>query len=534
MLRNFLYKMGCFSFFSILIFQSLSQLKAQNPPPPFNLKSFPYADIHVHSAFKPFNSRHTGDYNLWDKIDHDCEGVMSSFFINQSKDVPKSSQANFEGLIRGNVRLAYLSLTPLEKQAIDVNLINTKKKGIGTLACISGIMLDRIVAKDESMDYYPDLVENILYVERMADIPHYIDGEPYQYEIIKTAPQLAAVIQNPKKLAVILNIEGGHALGHSLEPNDISSTIAYENYLLSNIDRLKGIKSLTDASIKKLEYPIVSMNINHFFWNGLAGHARTFSSAQNMVFGQNKGMDTGMTPLGEKAIKRLLDKNNGRRILIDIKHMSIAARQWYYGYLEEMMEKGDTIAIVSSHSSMAGMSWNHPDFLKKDNNNKLKNAYLYNWTISLTDEDILMAHRTKGLIGLMLDKNKIVGDLSKKIYDDIVPGSLARRKTAAKIIWMNFFAAIKTINHKDAWNILCFGSDFDGMIIPFESYPRSNEFPDMVADMYDFLKNPSDIFNFMTKEEVQRLMFDLTPEEIIEKIMFKNAYEFTLRHLPQE
>lgn len=534
MISKVLYKMSSFALLSSFFIQSFSSLQAQQSTPPFNLKSFPYADIHLHSAFKPFNSRNTGDYNIWEKLEHNCDGIMSSFFISQSKDVPKTSQCNFESLARGNVRLAYVSLTPLEKQTMDVNLLNTKKKGIGTLACISGIMLDKIVAKDESIDYYADLIENIFYLEKQAEAPYYIDGKPHTFEIIKTGSQLTEVLADPTKIAVLINVEGGHALGHSLEPNDISSTIAYENFLLGNIDRLKGIKPLSDASIKHLEYPIISLNINHFFWNGLAGHARTFSGAQNMVFGQNKGIDSGMTPLGEKAIKRLLDKSNGRRILIDIKHMSVAARQWYYGYLEELMQKGDTVAVVSSHASMAGCSWNNPEFLKKDNNAKLKNSYLYNWAISVTDEDVLMAYRTKGLLGLMLDKNKILGDLAKKAYDDIVPGSFARRKTATKIILMNFFAAVKTIGNKAAWDILCFGSDFDGMIIPFESYSKSAEFPDMAADLYDFFKNPSELFDFMSKDEVQKLMFDLTPEELIEKIMFKNAYEFTLRHLPKE
>ena len=539
MINKIILKMTAFlrranAFFLSLSLLAAAQLGAQTTDKKnnFNVKTFPYADVHMHASFKPFNSRLTGDYNMWDKIDHDCEGEISSMFLNGSKEVPKTSQCHLEGLARGNVRLGFLSLTPLEKGSLDVNFFNEKKKGIGTMACISGIMLEKMVGKDETIDYYADLVENIYFVERDADKPHYIDGVPYSFEIIKTSSQLEKVMADPHKLAIIMHIEGGHALGHSLEPNDISSTIAYENYYMNNVDRIKGIKPISDGSLRTLEYPILSLNINHFFWNGLSGHARTFSNAQNIIFGQNKGIDMGVTKLGEKVIKRLLDKEHGRRILLDIKHMSLETRRWYYDYLHELAKKGDTVAIVSSHSTVAGLSWSDKEYLKKDNNAKDKNAYLYNWTISLCDEDIKEIHRSKGNIGIMLDKNRLMGGLAKKIYDETVPGSTQRRKVAVKILWLNFFTCVKAINEPSAWDILSVGTDFDGMITPFEFYPRANEMPDMAADMYEFLKNPTDLFD-MPKSEVERLMFGISPEEIIRKVMFDNAYQFALRNLPK-
>lgn len=522
-------KSKCMRGFWTFLFSAITAAAAaQN-----NVRAYPYADIHVHSAFKPFNSRHTGDYNMWDKIDHDCEGELSSMFVNGSKDVPKTSQCHLEGMARGNVRLGFLSLTPLEKSSIDVNFFNEKKKGIGTMACVSGIMLDRIIDKNETIDYYADFVENIFFVERDAEKPHYIDGVPYTFEIVRTAGQLERIMRDPQKMAIILNIEGGHTLGHSLEPSDISGTLAYENYYLANVDRIKGAKPLTDGSLRVLEYPILSMNINHFFWNGLSGHAKTFTAAQNMIFGQNKGLDMGMTPLGEKVVKRMLDRTQGRRVLVDIKHMSVEARKWYYDYLQTLRKKGDTVAVVSSHSTVAGLSWEDKEFQKKDNAAKLKNAYLHTWTISLCDEDVQEIHKSKGVLGIMLDKNKLVGDLGKKAYDETIPGSVQRRKVAVKILWMNIFACIRAVNERSAWDIITIGSDFDGMISPFEFYPRSNEMPDMAADMLDFLKNPSDIFNLFTKSEVERLMFGYTPEEIMRKVFFDNAYQFALRNLPK-
>ncbi len=109
---------------------------------------------------------------------------------------------------------------------------------------------------------------------------------------------------------------------------------------------------------------------------------------QTFVFGAGKGVDAGMTALGEKVVKKLLDKNKGRRVLLDIKHMSLASRVWYYDYLKELREKGDTVAVFSSHSTVAGLSMQSKEFLDKDNKGKNKNSYLNRWTISLSDEDI--------------------------------------------------------------------------------------------------------------------------------------------------
>jgi microsomal dipeptidase-like Zn-dependent dipeptidase len=509
------------------------QAWSQTTEIPFNLQGFPYVDVHMHAAFKPFNSRHTGEFNMWQKIDHDCSGNMANFMVNGSKEVPKTSQCNLENLQKGNVRLGYLSLTPMEKKVLNVNLLNEKKKGLATMACLSGASMTKVVESAETLDYYEDFVENVDFVLEGQGVPYYINGQAYSYELVRDAQHLERLLADPTKIALVLNIEGGHTLGHSLEPRDISQTIAYENYYMANVDRIKGLKPLREGSNEYLEYPILSMNLNHFFWNGLSGHARTFSNAQNLVFGQNKGVNAGMTPLGIKVVERMLDKNQGRRILIDIKHMSLDSRRWYYGRLAELRSQGDTVPVISSHSTVAGISWDSKTYQKKDNKAKNKNAYLHLWSISLADEDIQEVHRSKGIIGIMLDKYKLVGDLGKKAMDETVPGSIQRRQVYAKVIWANIFECIDAVKDKSAWDIVAIGSDFDGMITPFETYVKASDMPEMAADLLAYLKNPTDLFNLFTKEEIEQLMYGYTPEELIRKIFYENAYQFTLRNLPK-
>jgi len=504
---------------------------AQELAPQFHVQLFPFTDVHMHASLKPFNSRQVASYNIWEQIDHNCEGKISNLFLNGSKEVPKTSQSHLEGLVKGNVKLAYLSLTPLEKEMMDAKFLNEQKKGLSTMACVSGVENCRIVGKDEVVNYYEDFVQNVQYVQDGEYKPYFIAGKSYSYEVAKNGKHLLELMKDPSKIALVLNIEGGHTLGHSLEPIDISGTEAYQKFYLENVDRLKGILPIKEGSSKYLEYPVLAINLNHFFWNGLCGQARTFTGLQTFIFGAGKGVDEGMTPLGEKAVEKLLDKTKGRRVLVDIKHMSLASRIWYYDYLKKLREQGDTVAVFSSHSTAAGLSINSKEYLDKDNKAKNKNSYLNRWTISLSDEDIREIHISKGLIGIMLDKYKLIGGLCEKLIDETVPGSIQRKRLYAKIVWANVFTCIKAVGDRSAWDIVAIGSDFDGMIVPFETYPRANEMTDLANDLLYFLNNPEPIFELFTKDEIKTLMFGLSAEEIMQKFMYQNGLDFAVRNL---
>lgn len=518
-------------FLGVTLLLFADNIFAQQSEKNFHVQIFPFTDVHMHAALKPFNSRHVTKYNLWEQIDHNCKGKLSNLFLNGSKEVPKTSQCHFEGLVKGNVRLAYLSLTPLEKGMMDAKLLNEEKKGLQTMACVSGVENCKAVQKDEEINYYEDFVQNVEYVQEGEYQPYFIAGKSYTYEVARNGKHLKELLADPQKIAIVLNIEGGHTLGQSLEVKDVSGTLAYENFYLANVDRLKGILPIRNGSLEYLQYPVLAMNLNHFFWNGLCGHARTFNSAQNFIFGAGKGVDGGMTALGEKVVARMLDQSEGRRVLIDIKHMSLASRVWYYDYLRDLREKGDTVAIFSSHSTVAGLSMHSKEYLEKDNKGKNKNSYLNTWTISLCDEDIREIYMSKGLIGIMLDKYKLIGELGKKAIEETVEGSNQRRKLYVKIIWANAFTCIKAVGESAAWDIVSIGSDFDGMIVPFETYPRANEMVDMANDLLAFLREPEDIFNLFTKEEIKKLMFDFSPEEIMKKFMYENGMNFAVRNL---
>jgi microsomal dipeptidase-like Zn-dependent dipeptidase len=487
--------------------------------PNFTANGF-FVDIHAHVSLKPFNSE--GKPSPWLRIDNACSGKLARWLVNATKAVPRTSQCHLEGLVRGNVRLVCCSLVPLERGMIVVPFLNKKKKGDATMECLSGVDAERDwkYLKKNDIEYNDNLHENIAYLKSFEHQKHSINGLDYTYEIAKNGAHLKQILDDPQKLAIVLTIEGGHALTHSLSINDDSTTANFRTKILANA-----------LKIKQLDTPILSINLTHFFWNGLCGHARTLTNMQMALMNQRPHLNENITPLGKEIVTFLLDKNKGNRILIDTKHLSLAARKWYYQYVEKRRKTGDNIPIICSHTGISGISWASENYQKTDNAAKNKDHFLNTWTINLADEDVQAVHRSGGLIGIMLDKYKLVGDTGKQSYKKTVIGSEPRRQAYVKAIWANFFAAVRAINNVSAWNTLCFGSDFDGMITPFEPYSRANDMPELAHDLQQFLENPTDIPTLFTKKEIKKLCFGLSPTIIVQKIMRDNAFNFMVKNL---
>jgi microsomal dipeptidase-like Zn-dependent dipeptidase len=489
------------------------------------------SDFHIHSSLKSFNSETIE--SPWVKMENDCMGHLVRWMVKVTKEMPKYSQANFEALVKANVRLACVSIVPIEKKMIMPSLVKDKKSH-DTTACITGISkkYDYEQLKTEEINYFDDLVSHIEYLLSYKDKSHNVDGKSFMCKFPTSGVQLANLLQETDALAVVLTIEGGHSLTHSIENKDVSNSIEFKTLALNNVKRLKGILPLRDSDASKtLDIPIFSLGLNHFFWNGLSGQARTLSKAQNLLMSQKSHIDEGVTPLGVAVVELLLDNTEGRRILVDIKHMSLATRKWYYGFVKEKRKKEDNIPIICTHTGIAGLSWNDEKYTHKDRKNKLNTSFLNNWTINLSNEDILEIYQFKGMIGLQLDKKKLCGSEALKLISSTFVGSKQRKEAYIKIIAANVLTIIKAVNHKKGWDIICIGSDYDGLVTPFEIYPTSAEFGLLATDLVSFFSNPVVISTLFSVEDIKRLMFGFTAMEVVEKIMSSNLREFMIEHL---
>ena len=110
-------------------------------------------------------------------------------------------------------------------------------------------------------------------------------------------------------------------------------------------------------------------------------------------------------------------------------------------------------------------------------------------------------------------------------------GEVDLRTQYVKVLCANLFEIVKTVNSQKGWDLLSIGSDYDGLINHLDFYPTTANMPTVREDMLNFFKNPVEIsqdgFNYsLTFNEIKRLMFGLSAEEIIDKIFAGNAMTF--------
>lgn len=202
---------------------------------------------------------------------------------------------------------------------------------------------------------------------------------------------------NPRKLNIILTIEGGHNLQTKTSGSNAGSDV---------VENLRSLKS----SGKR--YLFLSMA--HLEQNLLCTHAYNIK-----IVSDDKFMPTGqgLTTLGKDVITEALRQPD--RILIDIKHMSLKARKQYYAMLRQTYTL-ENIPIIMSHGGVTGVSWNNlrvatcemvdNTWIKVQHHKRkgLMGTEFFPRSINLYDEEITKILDSNGLIGLNLDE-KILG-----------------------------------------------------------------------------------------------------------------------------
>lgn len=84
---------------------------------------------------------------------------------------------------------------------------------------------------------------------------------------------------------------------------------------------------------------------------------------------------------------------------------------------------------------------------------------------------------------------------------------------------------------RDHWQGITIGSDYDGIVDPFDPYQTTGQYPRLRKDMVDYLIGDGEIIDVktqevMTSDEKNRIMDGHNPDELIEMLFFKNADSF--------
>lgn len=532
-----------------------------------------FADLHCHPALFGFNRlRHSVDdenpdrFHPWsipDAVDHRA--------MAEGRRAASYTQCTMPMLAESKTRLAFASITPIEKGfffgAEDVaeetrfeielfklvsgtSLVTAasrfltgrrddaaremvsvlRNRGAARRALQRAFMRYddqrvRFMMSDE-YDYFEELLRELDFYRNADDhdgaaVLHTPNGPAHQvagkYQIVKTAGHLEEVLEHTEDVALVMTIEGAHPI--SVRPDGLP-------YSREQIEEHLSI-------LKDLDFPILFITLAHHFQNWLCGHAHSLPDAAHWVMSQKSGMGEGYTALGRWVTSELLDLDEhlrprgGRRILVDCKHMSPRARREYYSDIVRphnawaKREDAPLIPVIASHSAYSGVKTLGELIANeaRENDHWHRNPFLA-WGINHSDEDVREVFDSRGLIGLCFDQ-RICG---------VPPRQVVPREAWADILFRQILATVDVVlqderlgwdERMQAWDIVCIGSDFDGLIDPVTAYPTALHFQAFADDLAERLE---DVRHTRGIESVG-------VERLVEKICWRNAYEFALRNL---
>ncbi len=535
------------------------------------------ADLHCHSSFKPYNNREENpQITIWESIDENP--LLFAEVPNELKPViaetARSSQSNFDTLFKGKVRGVFLVIHPMERgwlykrknspHPIRNAILNQvfKPKHMPPLAAsLTGIPLAKInrlfndINQDHAIDYYEE--ETYPEYEFIKNSVNTSGQQNAKMTIVSNFTDYRQVIENhPDTLAVILTMEGGHSLAslprnaiihkeyHHLTPEE---TDLIRKAYLKNIKRIKGQMQI--KAFQQNHTPFF-ITLAHMYNNFLTGHAKSYKEGTGIFPGmddfldQEAALNDGITPLGYEVIVNLLDKSGTqRRVLIDVKHMSLTARKEYYKIVEGKRALGDNIPVIFSHGSVNGFP--EARFTGSDTNSNDTFGYISHWSINLYNEDIVKIYESDGIIGLAPHEGRMPGGEATEIFRQIKEAiqwhdhreaeyKVLLRQEYIKLFLTNVFHIVATIGNKKAWDMICIGSDYDGIMNPFDSYPKSSDLMLFLGDVKRFMdKSDEDLTGYfgdsriiISKPEQDALRFGLSSAKIIRKLGSENIEKF--------
>lgn len=349
-----------------------------------------YFDLHLHPALKSFltDSRPEKRDDCWTTYRNFIDFLVGNII---------DSQASLEQLHESQTTISVAAIYALEDGLDDISLVRN------VLPLITH--LNRGMVKElRPADYFDRFLDKVKHLEASLALR----GEASAFTIASRAADIS-----PLRNTLLLAVEGAHILEGSPESDP-----------LSRLEELKNFR-----------HKIFYLTLCHFVRNPFC----TQAFAMKLVDVRKKPIflpqGNGLTELGKALIQRAYQAENGRRILIDIKHMSLSGRQDFYAFkgADPLMKDQP---IIASHVAVTGTSWAYSarcqsfrkakyleeidqwaiEYTKPAGLRLGKEQTTFNpATINLFDEDIREIISSGGLIGLMLDQRQL--GVNKKVAE---------------------------------------------------------------------------------------------------------------------
>lgn len=417
-----------------------------------------YADMHLHVSLKQIVNR-LGD--IW----YTRQFNERSDFPDRS-EADEYTQSDVTTLNLGHVDLAVLALYPLE-DIVDMT-------GVSRVIAkqVFGFRKRRV---RQLRNRFPTKFKLLNHERKFVEKGPFQRGS-HAFQLVRHAQQL-----NQHGTKLVFSLEGGHSLTGEKKPNEVG----FDQEVLDNLQM-----------VKNWTYPVFMLTLCHFQYNHLAGQAWAIPLPK-VTYGLLKPViphlgtfgKPGISPLGKKVVEKALNRTDGKRILIDLKHASVQTRQWYYTYVRNLPD--DKPPIIASHAGMSGIDTfakqlqvnnRNPGEANVKVNGNPKYVRFNPWGINLCNDDIRNIRELGGLIGISLDQ-RIIGSANKS-FRKLIKRTLRnagfadnKKNWHAALFLENVFHIIQTAGNVDMWNQVCISSDNDGIIDPINCCPTARYFP---------------------------------------------------------
>lgn len=463
-----------------------------------NMTDFKYTDLHCHPNLKTFGQSFTNLDNPKSDVWYTKKPDYLTKKIYEKTGITKFSQTDLSTMSKANGKIAFVSLYPFEKGFFhNPYVLPSVAAQLANWGIEIGYERIRHIQKHSS--YFEDLNREYLFFLNSKK-ENMVDGVLRTWKPLKDITDLNLNLKTENEIAVIFSIEGAHVFNAGLEDYGIKQD---GDEVIANIHQLK-----------KWDFPPLFIGLAHNFNNDLCGHARSLQRLGKLV-NQEKNLGVGLTSLGREVVRQLLSRKNGRRILIDLKHMSLNTRMDYYQLLDEEYHN-ECIPLVISHGALTGKSIREnvadSPFLNVFNESDL-NFY---------DEEIIKLVERKGLFAFQMDLN-IHADINKLKGFFKFKNPNEDLQKSALLIWnqLQHFAEVCDKKGLFAWGNTCLGTDFDGSIYPFPGVLTAEGLEPLSKE----LKKLADSFlkrNSLSIKENK----EIKAEEIVERFFFTNTIQF--------
>jgi microsomal dipeptidase-like Zn-dependent dipeptidase len=471
-----------------------------------------YIDLHCHPSLKPFGKsfnkanrkrKNTTNRRRNNSIWHRKSPSLIRKVINIITSLTKFTQSDLTTVTTGNGKVIIASLYPMEKGMIlDSNGVQFPGRLLRNLA--TGIGMKRIRHLQKMKDYFKDLEDEYNFYLQKNEAIVTIDRQKCRYKLVRNFEEILNDDSSIgiETIYVIMSIEGCHVFNCGLKL--ANKPIAVESDVIANIKK-----------VKNWDYKPFFVGLAHHFYNEICGQAESLQGIVGNLIHQDDDKSQGITPLGFNVIDTLLDNRNNKRIHIDIKHMNVKSRNEYYQLLEEKY-KNEDIPIIVSHGAISG----------KNNaiDNKTTGRRFTTGEINFFDDEIIRIEASSGVFGIQLDERRIIHKKDRGLFKNTNIGRKKMLRVRSKFVWKQIEHIAVTLDkeNKNAWNIQCLGTDFDGIVDPLNGWWSARE----LGFLDSYLEIHATSFLKSNKGKSLKKKNKLRAEEIIAKFMYLNAEAF--------